>query len=65
MHTGEGLGTSPAGAKVHVTGISLIRVENGKFEEAWQNWDMLGLMERIKGQAESGVMPPNYVTGNL
>jgi hypothetical protein len=26
--------------------------------EAWQNWDMLGMMEQIKGHSA----PPTYIT---
>jgi steroid delta-isomerase-like uncharacterized protein len=49
-HTGEGLGVPPTGAHVHVTGMAIIRVQNGKMVEGWQNWDMMGLMQQIQGQ---------------
>jgi steroid delta-isomerase-like uncharacterized protein len=52
-HTGEGLGMPPTGAAVRVTGMSILRVANGKMVEGWQNWDMLGLMEQIRGGARS------------
>ena len=48
-HTGNGLGLAPTGRTVSMTGISVIRVLGGKFVEAWQNWDMLGLMEQLQG----------------
>ena len=48
-HTGDGLGVPATGKPVHMTGISIIRVAEGKLIEAWQNWDMLGLMEQIRG----------------
>jgi predicted ester cyclase len=46
--TGDGLDVTPAGKAVHVTGISILRVANGRLVEGWQNWDMLGLMEQIQ-----------------
>jgi predicted ester cyclase len=58
-HTGDGLGLLPTGKEIEVTGISVIRVADGKFIEAWQNWDMLGMMEQIQDRDKS----PTYVTG--
>jgi predicted ester cyclase len=52
-HTGDGLGIAPTGVPIRVTGISILRVANGKLVEGWQNWDMLGLMEQIRGGARS------------
>ena len=52
-HTGNGLGVPPTGKTLHVTGISILRAANGKFVEGWQNWDMLGMMEQIKGGGRS------------
>jgi predicted ester cyclase len=57
-HTGPGLGIPPTGTEINVTGISIIQVEDGLMTEAWQNWDMLGMMEQIKGHGAS----PTYVT---
>lgn len=48
-HTGDGLGFVPTGKTLHVTGITIIRVALGQIAEAWQNWDMLGMIEQIKG----------------
>jgi predicted ester cyclase len=48
-HTGEGLGVAPSGVTVHVTGISIFRIKDNKLIEGWQNWDMLAMMEQIKG----------------
>jgi predicted ester cyclase len=48
-HTGDGLGLPATGAKVAVTGISILRVAGTIFTEGWQNWDMLGMMEQLKG----------------
>jgi predicted ester cyclase len=47
-HTGAGLGMAPTGKIVETTGITIIRVAGDKFVEAWQNWDMLGIMQQIQ-----------------
>jgi steroid delta-isomerase-like uncharacterized protein len=46
-HSGEGLGLPATGKVVKTTGISIIRMANGKLTEGWQNWDMLGLIQQI------------------
>jgi predicted ester cyclase len=48
-HTGGALGMEPTGNSMTITGISIARIANGKFVEAWQTWDKLGMMEQIKG----------------
>src|SRR5581483_8750229 len=50
-HTGDGLGFPATGKELHATGMSFVRIADGKFIEGWQNWDMLGLMQQIKGEA--------------
>jgi len=50
LHTGDGLGLPPTGKRVHVTGISIMRVSGGKLLEGWQNWDMLGMLGQLRGQ---------------
>jgi steroid delta-isomerase-like uncharacterized protein len=47
-HNGPGLGIPATGKTLHVTGISIFRAAGGKIVEAWQNWDMLGMMEQIR-----------------
>ena len=56
-HTGAGLGIAPTGTELHTTGISIVRIADGKFVAGWQNWDMLGLIQQIKGQA----LAPTYI----
>ncbi len=56
-HAGEGLGVVPTGKRLHVTGMSMMRVREGRIVEGWQNWDMLGLMEQIHGRDQS----PTYL----
>lgn len=48
-HTGDGLGLPATGKTFSVTGISMARyTAEGKLDEAWQNWDMMGLLEQIR-----------------
>lgn len=46
-HTGDALGHPPTQKTVHLTGITIMRIANGKLAEGWQNWDMLGMLEQI------------------
>jgi steroid delta-isomerase-like uncharacterized protein len=59
-HTGDGLGVPATGKSIHVTGISILRVKGGKFLEGWQNWDMLGLMEQVRGAEKT----PTYIAAH-
>lgn len=52
-HTGSGLGVPPTGKTVETTGISIMRVADGKLVEGWQNWDMVAVLEAI-GVREKG-----------
>lgn len=52
-HTGGGMGMPATGKPVHVTGISVIRAAGGKVVEAWQNWDMLAMLEQIQGASKA------------
>ena len=49
-HSGDGLGMPATNRRVATTGMGIIRVKDSKMIEAWQNWDMLGLLEQITGQ---------------
>lgn len=53
-HSGDGLGIAPTGRTISVTGISIGRVSGGRFVEAWQNWDMLGMMQQLQGGGAVG-----------
>jgi steroid delta-isomerase-like uncharacterized protein len=57
-HTGDAFGIAATGKALHTTGISMMRVEDGKLVEGWQNWDMLGVIEQIRG---TGVAAPMYI----
>jgi predicted SnoaL-like aldol condensation-catalyzing enzyme len=38
------------GRALEVTGMSIIRFKDGRFFEAWQNWDKHGLVEQLEGK---------------
>lgn len=46
-HQGEFMGIPPSGNRVEFTGISIDRIEGGKFVESWSNYDALGMMQQI------------------
>jgi predicted SnoaL-like aldol condensation-catalyzing enzyme len=39
-----------SGKALNVTGTTIVRVENGVFAEAWQNWDAASLGAQLSGQ---------------
>ena len=53
-HRGDALGMPATHKQLHTSGISIVRVKEGRFAEAWQNWDMLGLMQQITNTAAPG-----------
>ena len=46
-HRGELRGIAPTGKQVTIAGTSTLRIANGKFVEAYVNWDALGLMQQL------------------
>lgn len=46
-HDGEFLGIEPTGKSVEIEGISIIRFEGDQIVEAWEQADMLGLMQQL------------------
>lgn len=46
-HQGSGLGFPPTGKKVSFTGMGVIRVQDGKLVEGWNNFDQLGLVQQL------------------
>ena len=39
------------GKATRVTGITIARVKDGRFVEAWQNWDQSGMVAQVSGSA--------------
>jgi steroid delta-isomerase-like uncharacterized protein len=52
-HTGEALGIPASGKTIFITGITILRASEGQVVEAWQNWDMLGMMQQIQSSGKS------------
>lgn len=50
-HQGQLMGIPPTGRPVTITGIQILRLDNGKIVEGWANFDALGLMQQL------GVVP--------
>jgi len=51
-HLGPLMGIPATGKQGTITGMDIYRITNAQIEEAWSNWDTLGLLQRI------GVIPP-------
>jgi steroid delta-isomerase-like uncharacterized protein len=50
-HEGPFMGLPPTGKNVTMTGITIYRIVNGKIQEAWSNFDQLGVLQQL------GVVP--------
>lgn len=46
-HSGEGIGVAPHGTPVEFTFMSIVRVENGKIAEAWNNVDFMQMYSQV------------------
>jgi steroid delta-isomerase-like uncharacterized protein len=46
-HQGSGLGFPPTGKKVRFTGMGIVRVQDGKLVEGWNNFDQFGLLQQL------------------
>ena len=46
-HKGDQLGIPATGKQATVSGMSIVRIGDGKIVEAWNNWDIYGLMQQI------------------
>jgi predicted ester cyclase len=46
-HTGHGLGFAPTHCSVEFSGVTIIRVRDGKIVEGWNNFDFLALYQQI------------------
>jgi predicted ester cyclase len=50
-HKGDLSGIAPTGKPFTISGVTIVRLANGKMVEGWVNWDALGLMQQL------GVVP--------
>lgn len=46
-HEGEFLGRAATQAPIDITGIAIVRIENGKIVEAWNNFDFMALYKQV------------------
>ena len=46
-HCGEGIGVTPCNTPVEFTFMSIVRVENGKIAEAWNNIDFMEMYKQV------------------
>jgi steroid delta-isomerase-like uncharacterized protein len=46
-HEGEFMGRAASQAPVEFTGIAIVRIENGKIVEAWNNFDFMRLHKQV------------------
>jgi predicted ester cyclase len=49
----EGFGP-PTGQRMEITGITILRLSEGKLVEAWTNFDALGMMQQLGMIPEPG-----------
>jgi steroid delta-isomerase-like uncharacterized protein len=57
-HAGDDLGFPATQKRFEISGMTFARIENGKIAEAWDNWDMLGMMNAIGENPHTSVVPP-------
>lgn len=46
-HTGDGLGIAPTNEPIDFTGIVIVKIENGKIAEAWNEFDFMKMYSQI------------------
>lgn len=46
-HRGDLMGITATGKQATVTGITIDRIQDGRFVESWTNWDTLGLLQQL------------------
>ncbi|HSE97430.1 MAG TPA: ester cyclase [Blastocatellia bacterium] len=46
-HRGEGLGRTPTDRPVEFTGMTIVRVKDGKIIEAWNNFDFMTMFQQV------------------
>jgi steroid delta-isomerase-like uncharacterized protein len=46
-HTGDGMGSAPTGRRVEFSGMTMVKVKDGKMVEGWNNFDFAGMMQQI------------------
>ena len=54
-HRGDQLGVPATGKRISISGISMVRIVNGKIVEGWDNWDQMTMMQEIGALGESKI----------
>lgn len=49
-HAGDGIGIAATNRPISFTGMTILRIENGKIAEAWNNFDFQGLYTQLGRQ---------------
>jgi len=47
-HTGEGMGKPPKGNPITFTGMCIVRVQDGKIVEGWNNFDFANMLQQME-----------------
>jgi predicted SnoaL-like aldol condensation-catalyzing enzyme len=47
LHWSAAFRHTPTGKQIQITGTSMVRVQDGRFVEAWQNWDQADLAAQL------------------
>jgi len=47
IHKGEFMGVAPTGKQVTGTGMSILRIVDGKIVEEWSQWDNLSMLQQL------------------
>ena len=53
-HAGKFMQMPPTNRRVTITGINIVRVDNGVIAESWSYPDLLGLMQQLGAASEPG-----------
>jgi steroid delta-isomerase-like uncharacterized protein len=46
-HTGDSLGFAATQARIDITGVAIVRIRNGQFVEAWNNFDFMTMYRQL------------------
>jgi steroid delta-isomerase-like uncharacterized protein len=57
-HKGDHLGLPATGRRASITGMSIVRIKDGKIVEAWNNWDLMGLMQQLSAAPQTMLLEP-------
>lgn len=47
IHEGEGIGLTPTNAPIGITGMTIVRIKDGKIVEAWNEFDFMKMFQQL------------------